>query len=85
MIKISLGKAKTQLAKLLEEIEKGEEVVITNKNKPIAKLVPLKQSLAGFKRKLGSAKGKVSIADDFDEPIEDFSPVPVTDKDEILN
>ncbi len=72
MIKVSLGKAKTQLAKLLEEIEKGEEVIITSKNKPIARLVPLTQTAAKPERKLGSAKGKIWMADNFDEPIEEL-------------
>lgn len=72
MITVSLAKAKIQMTKLLEEVEKGEEVVITNKNKPVAKLVPLMETSGEPGRKLGSAKGKVRIADDFDEPIQAF-------------
>jgi prevent-host-death family protein len=69
MIKISLEKAKIRLAELLEEVVKGEEVVITIKNKPVAKLVPLTHTAVKPERKLGSAKGKIWMSDDFDEPL----------------
>jgi prevent-host-death family protein len=72
MITVSLDKAKEQMTELLEEVEKGEEVIITNKNKPVAKLVPLAATSTKSTRKLGSAKGKVRIADDFDGPVEGF-------------
>lgn len=38
---ISSFEAKTKLSSLLREAEKGQEFVITNHGKPIAKLVPL--------------------------------------------
>lgn len=72
MITVSLAKVKIQMAKLLKEVEKGEEVVITNKNKPVARLVPLMETSAKSRRKLGSAKGKIWMADNFDEPIEEL-------------
>jgi prevent-host-death family protein len=34
--------AKTHLSKLLEQVEHGEEVLITRRGKPIARLVPEK-------------------------------------------
>lgn len=33
--------AKTQLSRLLERVNQGEEIIITRKGKPIAKLVPM--------------------------------------------
>jgi antitoxin (DNA-binding transcriptional repressor) of toxin-antitoxin stability system len=48
----------------------GEEVIIAKGNKPVAKLVLLDELKP--KRKLGSAKGKIKISEDFDEPLEDF-------------
>jgi prevent-host-death family protein len=39
MIKVPVNKVREQLAKYLTEAERGEEVIITKHNKPIAKLV----------------------------------------------
>ena len=44
----------------------GEEVVITKAGTPVAKLVPIKRAV-GFQ--FGSAKGKIVIADDFNDPL----------------
>ena len=40
MRKVGAFEAKTHLSALLEEVERGEEVVITRHGKPIARLVP---------------------------------------------
>ena len=45
----------------------GEEIVITQDDKPVAKISPIPKPL-----KRGSAKGKVWMSDDFNEPLEDF-------------
>ena len=56
--------AKTHLAALLDRVERGEEVVITRRGKPVARLVPARSRA---KRVPGTLKGQVVIADDFDE------------------
>lgn len=38
---VNVHDAKTQLSKLLADVERGEEVVIARRGKPIAKLVPV--------------------------------------------
>ena len=38
---IGLFEAKTHLSELVNRAEKGEEVIITRHNKPVAKIVPL--------------------------------------------
>ncbi len=40
---IGLFEAKTHLSELVARAERGEEVVITRHNKPVAKLVPVKR------------------------------------------
>jgi prevent-host-death family protein len=40
MRKVGAFEAKTHLSALLEEVERGEEVVITRHGKPVARLVP---------------------------------------------
>ncbi len=70
MLQVNIHEAKTNLSKLIQKAISGEEVIIAKGNKPIVKLV-LIDSLKP-KRKLGTAKGKIKITNDFDEPLEDF-------------
>jgi prevent-host-death family protein len=58
--------AKTNLSQLIEDVEKGEEVVIARAGKPVAKLVPFRAA-SGPRKPGGSWKGKIRIAKDFDE------------------
>jgi prevent-host-death family protein len=37
---VNIYEAKTQLSALIQAVEQGEEVVITNRNRPVARLVP---------------------------------------------
>lgn len=61
-----MHEAKTQLSKLVERAEAGEEIVITRRGEPAARLVAARQG-AGFASLAGSWQGKVRISDDFDE------------------
>lgn len=70
MYQVNIHEAKTHLSKLIKKVINGEEVIIAKGNKPVAKIVNLEYS--NSKRKLGSAKGKLKIAADFDEPLNDF-------------
>jgi prevent-host-death family protein len=63
--------AKAHLDKLVERVARGEEVVIVDDGKPIAKLIPFIQ----VRRRLpGTAKGGIVMAPDFDETPSDFDP-----------
>lgn len=44
MESIGLFEAKTHLSELIARAERGEEVIITRHNKPVAKLVPIGRS-----------------------------------------
>jgi len=70
MLQVNIQEAQINFSTLMSRVFGGEEIVILRDEKPIAKLVPIN----GFKakRRLGTAKGKIKIADDFDEPLEDF-------------
>lgn len=61
----NIHEAKTHLSRLLERVSRGEEVWIARSGKPIAKLVALE--IRKEPRKLGLLRGKIKIADDFDE------------------
>jgi prevent-host-death family protein len=60
----NVTEAKAQLSALLESVERGEEVVITRGNRPIAKLVPLLQK--NENRVPGRLKGRIKMSPDFD-------------------
>jgi prevent-host-death family protein len=70
MLQVNVHEAKTNLSKLIQKVVDGEEVVIARGNLPIIKLVLIENLKP--QRRLGTAKGKVKIADDFDAPLEDF-------------
>ncbi|MEC4892665.1 MAG: type II toxin-antitoxin system prevent-host-death family antitoxin [Oscillatoria sp. PMC 1051.18] len=72
MYQIDLAQAEQQLSELVEAATRGEEVVIIKNNQPVAKLVPITKTKKSYPAKAGSAKGLVWIADDFDEPLEEF-------------
>ena len=62
---VNVHEAKTHLSRLLERVSAGEEIVIAKAGRPVAKLIPYLESEEP--RKMGGWKGRVWIADDFDE------------------
>ncbi len=69
-MEVNVHEAKTHLSRLLERIAIGEDVVITVKGEPVAKLVPIpSMKKKRTKRQLGSAKGKFTVPDDFNAPL----------------
>lgn len=68
-MQINIYAAKTQLSRLVDQVNAGEEVVITRHGRPVARLVPAAQETPS--RKLGTLRGKVWMADDFDAPLPD--------------
>ena len=63
---VNVHEAKTHLSRLLQRVAGGEEITIANAGVPVARLVPIEFSTK--KRELGTEKGKIWIADDFDAP-----------------
>ncbi len=64
---ITIHKAKTTLSRLIEEVSKGEEIVIARGKKPAAKLVPLEPFPK--ERKPGRLKGQFKVGPEFFEPL----------------
>ena len=70
MESIGLFEAKTHLSELVARAERGEEVVITRHNKPVAKLVPVAagepdaaERRAAVKALLRDARGRTLAMD----------------------
>jgi len=72
MHQVNIHEAKTHLSRLIQEVMNGEDVIIAKDNKPVVKLVSLNSQKP--QRQLGTAKGKIIMADDFDAPLDDFTP-----------
>jgi prevent-host-death family protein len=68
-IMVDISEAQTQLHNLLSSALKGNEVIISENNKPLAKLVPF---LPAHKTRIpGLNKGKIWASEDFDDPLPD--------------
>lgn len=61
---INIHQAKTNLSRLLSRVELGEEIIISNRGIPIAKLVPFRTSL-DRRSSLGQDRGRFLVPDDF--------------------
>jgi prevent-host-death family protein len=61
---VNIYAAKTQLSRLVDQVNAGEEVVITRHGRPVARLVPA--AAAKPQRKLGTLRGAIWVGDDFD-------------------
>ncbi len=63
---VNVHAAKTNLSSLLEDVQRGEEVVIAKAGKPVAKLVAFEPPKE--RRKLGLLRGKAWAAPDIWDP-----------------
>lgn len=62
---VNVHEAKSQLSRLLLAVEHGEDVVIARAGRPVARLVPA--SAPGLGRAPGAWRGRMRVADDFDD------------------
>ena len=65
MVTVNVHEAKTNLSRLLAQVEAGEEVVIARNGKPVARLVRCRRG----KRQFGSMAGRIKIDDSFFDPL----------------
>ena len=63
---VNVSEAKAQLSQLLAQVAAGEEVVISRRGRPVARLVGYERR---GRRKFGAMKGIVGITDAFFEPL----------------
>jgi len=61
---VDISKAKVDLLKLINRVNRGERITIVKDNKPVADLVKHKSQKI---RKLGLLKGKLAIPDSFND------------------
>ena len=73
MINMNINEAKTHLSSALEKVAKGETIVLCKRNKPVAEIRPVKESLKK-KRPIGLAAKEYpafNIDKSFFEPLPD--------------
>lgn len=68
---VNVHAAKTNLSRLLERAEAGEEIVIARAGKPVARLVPYVMERP--RRVFGRLKGKIVLHGEFDADNEDIT------------
>lgn len=71
-MQVNLKYAETHLADLISAVDAGEEVEIERPNKPALKLVVSNTGMStpvSRKGMIGSGKGKIWYADDWDSPV----------------
>lgn len=69
MIQINIAEAKARLSRYLENVERGETVVLCRRNVPIAEIRPLTKPPA-HERPVGIDRG-MTVPDSFFEPLPD--------------
>jgi prevent-host-death family protein len=67
MVITNISEAKASLSKLIEQVLRGEEVIIGKAGKPVAKIVPYGGDTAPRQLGAGNWKGKIWVAEDFDD------------------
>lgn len=69
MSQVDIEEAGTRLEDLVEQASRGEDIVITKNDLPLARLCSARSKR---QRQFGSIKGEIWMSDDFDEPLDDF-------------
>ena len=58
--------AKTNLSRIIDRVEHGEEIIISRAGNPVAKVIPLTRMVHRTGR--GSLRGRLVVTEDWDAP-----------------
>ncbi|MCK5571090.1 MAG: type II toxin-antitoxin system Phd/YefM family antitoxin [Spirochaetes bacterium] len=67
MMTVNIHEAKTHFSKLIKRACQGEDIIISKAGVPVVRLVPVIEKSS--ERVSGTAKGKIFISKNFDEPL----------------
>ena len=62
----NMHEAKTHLSRIIERVERGEEIIIDRAGTPVARIVPLVRRVN--RTAVGSLAGQVDLSGDWDSP-----------------
>lgn len=65
MVRVGMHEAKSQLSRLVDLAEGGEEVIIQRSGRPVARLTALPRRRP-VSEAFGTLRGEIELADDFD-------------------
>ena len=68
---VKVHEAKAHLSEYLAAVERGEEIIIARRNKPVARLVAVEPDKPKKRRPFGLAKGTGHVPDNFNDPLDD--------------
>jgi prevent-host-death family protein len=71
MVVRNISQAKAELSALIEEVLRGNEVILARAGKPVARLVAYRGPTRP--RKPGCMAGEISVAADFDSLLDDMA------------
>jgi prevent-host-death family protein len=69
---VTIQEAQAALPDLIRRMMPGEELVITENDRPVAKLVAAPPERSKKPRQLGTMRGTVLSMEHFDDPLDDF-------------
>lgn len=69
-LQIDISEAQQRFLEIIQAAERGESIIITKDTHPIVQVKPAKEEV--HRPTFGSARGLMTISDDFDEPLEEF-------------
>jgi prevent-host-death family protein len=72
MASITIEEARTRLDELIHSLSPGQELEITEHNRPVAKLVATRVEPPKRVPRLGTQRGSVLSMEHFDDPLEEF-------------
>jgi prevent-host-death family protein len=73
MATVTIEEAQANLSEIIHRMHLGEEVVITQHDQPVARIVPPQPVTRREPRQPGTLRGTVVyMAPDFDAPLDDF-------------
>lgn len=62
---VDIGEAQAHLKELVTRVKEGAEIILSDNEKPVAQLVPVKGRIPGLHA------GSISTSEDFDAPLPD--------------
>jgi prevent-host-death family protein len=63
-VHVNMHEAKTHLSRIIERVERGEEVIIDRAGTPVAKIIPLVRRVN--RTSVGSLAGQLDLSGDWD-------------------
>ncbi len=70
VLTVGMHEAKTHLSRLVRRVQDGDDVIVENNGRPVARLIPYVE--LRVVRPRGFVRGELWMADDFDAPIVDL-------------